>query len=341
MSAFPSEGAGRSCPLHYRYQPAVFAAEATAPLRGVEVMYVVGGLYGNELALHEVLRLFDAERGNKRLVFNGDFHWFDADPAVFDRIQRSVLAHHALRGNVETELGAEEEDGAADDAGCGCAYPAWVGDEVVERSNRILRRLRSAAGPAQRAELARLPMWLRADVGGLRVGIVHGDASSLAGWGFAQEHLRDASHRDTVRGWFGQAGVDVFACTHTCLPVFQSLRSGGALRWVCNNGAAGMPNFKGDSAGLLTRIAVHPYTGAQRRFGVTHGGVFIDAVGIEVDAAAVQRRFVAQWPPGSDAHRSYFERISCGPAYGLEDAVRSDDTPIPQMNAVALTESTP
>ncbi len=339
MSASPSESAGRSCPLHYRYPPSVFATAAPPALDGAEVLYVVGGLYGNELALHEVLRLFDAERGNKRLVFNGDFHWFDADPAVFDRIQRNVLAHHALRGNVETELAAETA--AADDAGCGCAYPAWVGDEVVERSNRILRRLRGAAGSAQRAALAALPMWLRADVGGLRVGIVHGDASSLAGWGFAQEHLREASHRDTVRGWFGQAGVDVFACTHTCLPVFQSLHSGGALRWVCNNGAAGMPNFKGDSAGLLTRIAVNPYTGAQRRFGVTHGGVFIDAVGIEVDAADVRRRFVAQWPPDSDAHRSYFERITRGPAYGIEDALRSDDAPTPQLNAVALTESTP
>lgn len=329
-SESPSEGAGRSCPLHYRYPPSVFAAAAPPALRGAEVLYVVGGLYGNELALHEVLRLFDAERGNKRLVFNGDFHWFDADPAVFDRIQRSVLAHHALRGNVETELAAEA---AADDAGCGCAYPAWVGDEVVERSNRILRRLRSAAGPAQRAELAALPMWLRADVGGLRVGIVHGDASSLAGWGFAQEHLRDASHRDTVRGWFGQAGVDLFACTHTCLPVFQSLRTGSSLHWVCNNGAAGMPNFKGDSAGLLTRIAVRPFAGPQRRFGVTHGGVFIDAIGIEVDAAEVQRRFVAQWPPGSDAHQSYFERITRGPTYGVEEAVRSDDTAAPTDRA--------
>lgn len=333
MSASPPEGAGRSCPLHYRYPPSVFAADAPAALRGAEVLYVVGGLYGNELALHEVLRLFDAERGNKRLVFNGDFHWFDADPAVFDRIQRSVLAHHALRGNVETELAAEESAGAADDAGCGCAYPAWVGDEVVERSNRILRRLRGAAGPAQRAELAALPMWLRADVGGLRVGIVHGDASSLAGWGFAQEHLREASHRDTVRAWFGQAGVDLFACTHTCLPVFQWLRTGSSLHWVCNNGAAGMPNFTGDSAGLLTRIAVHPFAGPQRRFGVTHGGVFIDAIGIGVDAAEVQRRFVAQWPPGSDAHQSYFERITRGPTYGVEDAVRSDDTAAPTDRA--------
>ncbi len=327
MSASPSEGAGRSCPLHYRYLPSAFAAAAPPALRGVEVLYVVGGLYGNELALYEVLRLFDAERGNKRLVFNGDFHWFDADPAVFDRIQRSVLAHHALRGNVETELAAEAGV-AQDDAGCGCAYPPWVGDEVVERSNRILRRLRSAAGPLQRAELAALPMWLRADVGALKVGIVHGDASSLAGWGFAQEHLRDATHRDTVRGWFGQAGVDVFACTHTCLPVFQALRTGGSQRWVCNNGAAGMPNFQGDRAGLLTRIACHPFDGPQKRFGVTQGHVFIDAIGIAVDAAEVQRRFIAQWPPGSDAHHSYFERITRGPAYGLEDAVRCDDAPV-------------
>ena len=336
MPASPSEPAGRSCPLHYRYPPSVFAAAAPPALRGAEVLYVVGGLYGNELALHEVLRLFDAERGNKRLVFNGDFHWFDADPAVFNRIQRGVLAHHALRGNVETELA---EAAAQDDAGCGCAYPTWVGDEVVERSNRILRRLRGAAGLAQRAELAALPMWLRADVGGLRVGIVHGDASSLAGWGFAQEHLREATHRDTVRGWFGQAGVDVFACTHTCLPVFQSLCTGGALRWVCNNGAAGMPNFAGDGAGLLTRIAMHPFDGPQRRFGVLHGDVFIDAIAIELDAADVQRRFVAQWPAGSDAHNSYFERISRGPAYRLQDALRVDETPAAATRSLGVSSA--
>jgi hypothetical protein len=345
VAASAAAAAGRSCPLHYRYPLSVFAAEAPVPLRAVEVLYVVGGLYGNELALHEVLRLFDAERGNKRLVFNGDFHWFDADPAVFDRIQRSVLAHHALRGNVETELAAEEAAGAADDAGCGCVYPAWVGDEVVERSNRILRRLRGAAGPAQRAELAALPMWLRADVSGLRVAIVHGDASSLAGWGFAQEHLREASHRDTVQGWFGQAGVDVFACTHTCLPVLQALRVEGSVRWVCNNGAAGMPNFASDSAGLLTRIATRPFDGPQRRFGVLHGEVFIDAIAIELDAADAQRRFVAQWPAGSDAHRSYFERISRGPAYRLQDALRADETPaapaIPILDPVPIRESTP
>ncbi len=263
----------------------MFASEAAAPLSNAEVLYIVGGLYGNELALHEVLRLFDGERGAKRLVFNGDFHWFDADPAVFDQVQRAVLAHHALRGNVETELA---DDTAAADAGCGCAYPSWVGDEVVERSNRILQRLRTAVDPAQRAQLAALPMWLRADVGGLRIGIVHGDATSLAGWGFAQEHLLDADHRDTVRTWFDDAGVDVFACTHTCLPMFQALHGGASIgtstRWVCNNGAAGMPNFASDGAGLLTRIALRPFVGPQRRFGAVQAGVHIDAIAIEVDA---------------------------------------------------------
>ena len=312
---------GRSCPLHYRYAPEGFARPAEVP--ALDVLYVVGGLYGNELALDRVLELFAAERGRARLVFNGDFHWFDADPDVFALVQRQVLAHTALRGNVETELAAEPA-GADDDAGCGCAYPDWVGDAVVERSNRILRRLRTAATGTQRVELAALPMTLRADVGNFRLGIVHGDAQSLAGWGFAQEHLREAPHRDTVRGWLARAQVDAFACTHTCLPVFQRLRGAcdASARWVFNNGAAGMPNFSSDPAGLLTRIALHPFDGSQRRFGVRQGEVFIDAIAIETDAAQVQARFLRQWAEGSNAHASYFERIAHGPSYRVDEAIR-------------------
>lgn len=316
---------GRSCPMHYRYAPEVFRADAPQHLQALEVLYVIGGLYGNELALERALDLFDRERGRKRLVFNGDFHWFDADPDMFARVQAAVLAHEALRGNVETELGSENGDGDSD-AGCGCAYPDWVGQGVVERSNRIHQRLRCAATPGQRAQLAALPMWQRADVGPLRLGIVHGDATSLAGWGFAQEHLRDAGHREQVRHWFERAGVDGFACTHTCLPVFQGLtgRHRSEPRWVLNNGATGMPNFAGDQAGLLTRVALSPFRGSERRFGVvsTSGNVHIDAIGVEFDADAWRERFCSQWPPGTDAHLSYFERIARGPAYELRDAVR-------------------
>ena len=320
LSVRPSPG--RSCPLHYRYRPEDFAVEAPAHLQSLDVLYVVGGLYGNELALARVLALFAQERGRKRLVFNGDFHWFDADPAVFATVHQAVLAHDAMRGNVETELASEV---AGDDAGCGCAYPDWVGDGVVERSNRILGRLRRATTTQQRAELSALPMWLRADVGPMRLGLVHGDATSLAGWGCAQEHLRDAGHRADVARWLDLAGVDAFACTHTCLPVFQAMPapSGRPARWILNNGAAGMPNFRGDTAGLLTRIAVEPLAGPGKRFGVAMGSeVVAEGIAIDIDAQAWRARFGAQWPAGSDAHESYFDRIVQGPAYEPADAVR-------------------
>lgn len=319
---------GRTCPLHYHYGPEAFQAAPHPDLTDVQVLYVVGGLYGNELALHQVLRLFEAETGRKRLVFNGDFHWFDVDTACFARIQREVMAHSALRGNVETELTAPALHA---DAGCGCAYPEWVGDAVVERSNRILARLWTAAQPEHRQQLAALPMWLKASVGGMVLGLVHGDAQSLAGWGFAQEHLRDPAHRQLARSWLARAGVDAFACTHTCLPVFQRLvlrPEALAHGWIFNNGSAGMPNFAGDSAGLLTRIATSPVLpahAAHRRAGVVQGGVHVDALAIEVDAAQVQQRFLSDWPLGSDAHASYFSRIAAGPDYHPHHVVRLED----------------
>src|SRR4051812_21816234 len=176
--------------MQYRYPPAVFDRSAE---HACDVLYVVGGLYGNESALDAVLALFERERGPKRLVFNGDFNWFDVDPEIFERLNERVLGFDALRGNVETELAAPS-DRADDDAGCGCAYPEWVGQGEVERSNRIVERLRSTASrfPQLVERLAALPMHRRVDVGNCRVAIVHGDATSLAGWGFSQELLRES-----------------------------------------------------------------------------------------------------------------------------------------------------
>jgi len=317
----PDTQAGRSCPLHYQYGPDVFNSAPDPLLSDLDTLYVVGGLYGNELALQEVLRLFEQEPGRKRLVFNGDFHWFDIDPAIFARVQAAVVSHVALRGNVETELAEDDPD---PEAGCGCAYPDWVGQDVVSRSNRILSQLRTATTPEQRAQLATLPMWRVAQVGNVRVGLVHGDAQSLAGWGFAQEHLRDPEHLPLVRRWFERAQVDVFASTHTCLPVFQQLSVPGRGRsaWVLNNGAAGMPNFQGDAAGLLTRIATVPFAGPQRRCTVQARSLHFEAIAIETPAAPAQARFLQQWPEGSDAHASYFSRIAAGPAYREADVIR-------------------
>ena len=317
---------GRSCPASYRYGP---HALRTEPSLHAESLWIAGGLYGNPLALAALLEAYERERGSKALVFNGDFHWFDVDVADFGRINDAVLAFHATRGNVETELATPQ-----DDAGCGCGYPDWVGDDTVERSNRILERLRATAErlPHTLAALRALPMHLVARVGDARIGIVHGDAESLAGWSFSQEALATDDGLRHAGEAFHAAGVDVFASSHTCLPVLQCFAGGQVL---VNNGAAGMPNFGGERYGLATRIALSP--AADSIYGVRRGALFIDAIPLRYDAPAWQRRFLQQWPPGSDAYESYFGRIVDGPRYSRESALRAmSDPDLPQQIITAL-----
>ncbi len=301
---------GRSCPLSYRYAPEELARGAE--LR-IDTLWVAGGLYGNPFALERLLELYEREPGSKALVFNGDFHWFDCRAEEWLAIDKQVQRHLATRGNVETELAAPLEG-----AGCGCAYPAWVDDGTVQRSNRIIERLRGAAQrhPAARESLARLPMHRVAEVGGERVAIVHGDAESLAGWGFSQEALDTLEGRRSARSAFARSGVRIFASSHTCLPVLQEFPG---ERVVVNNGAAGMPNFRGTRYGVATRIS--PVRG-NNLYAQRSGAVFVEAVAIDYDAEAWQRRFLAQWPEGSDAHRSYYQRIVSGPRYSPGQALR-------------------
>jgi hypothetical protein len=269
-------------------------------------------LYGNPHALQALLDAYLADSGSKALVFNGDFHWFDVAPEDFELIDETVLGFHAIRGNVETEIAAP-----GDAAGCGCAYPDWVGDATVEHSNRIIERLRATARKTGRdlRALAALPMHLVAEVGGERVGIVHGDATSLAGWNFSQEVLATAAGRARAELDFQRTGVGIFASSHTCLPVLRRFSRG---RILINNGAAGMPNFHGERYGIATRISVNASDAALYR--ARCGDVVAEAIPLRYDVMAWERRFVAQWPPGSDAHRSYYDRILNGPPYGIAEA---------------------
>ena len=147
MSAVePIDRAGRVCPADYVYSPKVFAR---LPDFGAETLYVVGGLYGNLAALDAVERLATQEMAPVTIVFNGDFHWFDAEPDWFAHIERGVARHRALRGNVETEIARADDIGA----GCGCAYPPSVSEDVVWRSNFISLQLRADAPAAARARL--------------------------------------------------------------------------------------------------------------------------------------------------------------------------------------------
>jgi hypothetical protein len=193
---------------------------------------------------------------------------------------------------------------------------------VVSRSNEILERLRASARlfPAERERLGALPMHLVARVGDARVGIVHGDAASLAGWGFAQDRLDDPAHARWVASAFRDAKVDVFACTHTCDAAMRRFDLGAASGIVANNGAAGMPNFEGARYGLLTRIGTRPFAGGERLYGIEGRGTTVEALRIDYDRDRWEARFLASWPPGSPAHASYYRRIVEGPRISRERA---------------------
>lgn len=298
---------GRVCPLRYRYGS---AAIARAPERSAEILYVIGGLYGNLPALDAIEAMACGEHGPVTLCFNGDFNWFNVDDAGFHAINERVLRHDAILGNVEAELGS-----GSDDAGCGCAYPDQVDQNTVERSNQIHAALKRTAArhPDLLARLDALPMVARYRVGEVRVGVVHGDSESLAGWRFDVTALDDPEQNDWRAESFALARVDVFASTHTCLPATRCYDHGGT-KVVANNGAAGMPNASGTRFGILTRIATtsspHP-----RLYGHAFQGTRIDALAINYDDAAWQERFLENWREGSPAWLSYFNRIVNGPDY--------------------------
>ncbi len=307
---------GRSCPLHYHYEPADLARSSVLE---TDCLYVIGGLYGNLAALDAILEMAAREPRSPVLIFNGDFNWFNIDRSGFEEINCRVLAHVALRGNVETEL-AGDDDGF----GCGCGYPEFVSDAEVERSNRIIERLRETARgfPELRSRLSALPMYISVKVGGTRVAIVHGDCESLAGWGLSQEALVADAQRARVQQWFAQARASVIASSHSCLPVMMDFETAQGPAVVINNGAAGMPNFRATHYGVITRIATQTVNYTPTLYGIHVANIRVDALAVNYDHARWERDFLANWPAGSAANASYYDRTVRGPRYDLDQAVR-------------------
>jgi hypothetical protein len=326
------------CGLSGRYAIDVFAGPALR-LRGTA--YVVGGLYGNSEALAAIEALAEAERCTGKtveVIFNGDHNWLNVDNASFAAINQSVLARRiVIAGNVEVELGGGL------DQGCGCAYPEHFDDGYVARSNGIISRLHATAQqfPEICERLASLPTTGVVQLGDVRIGVVHGDATSLAGWDFAADRLGSVArncHGDAtdaaqtpmsaIAQWFRGAGVDVFASSHTCLPVLASFVIDGQPRVIVNNGSAGMPNFRGTQYGVVTRFSEDGPAPFGRLYGRQLRGVHIDAVAVHYDHGQWRRRFVDNWPEGSDAAVAYAQRYSDGPDYALSDAVVNRITPL-------------
>ena len=81
---------------------------------------------------------------------------------------------------------------------------------------------------------------------------------SLAGWRFSRNTLELPAARCWLEDVRSASRIDVFASSHTGLPVLRDFSLDSVRLTVINNGAAGMPNFGGANYGVLTCISVEP-----------------------------------------------------------------------------------
>lgn len=304
--------AGRACPVDYRIAADAFAGPAA---QACDILYVVGGLYGNPFALDAIEEMLKAEDPGKKtlVVFNGDAHWFDKTAENFESLERRLQGYLPLVGNVEAELRRQEDVGV----GCGCAYPECTSDESVSRSNRIHRMLSIAVDehPELKEMLEGRPATLTVAVEGKKIGITHGDEKFIGGWDCSRESLQDIMRQDELDTFMRDNNIDVFVTTHTCAPVALTLARGVMI----NNGAAGLPNFLGDDFGLCIRIAAEPVEDSM--FETTIDGLHVQAVPVRYDNAAYVEWFDSLWNETSPAAISYRDRIVKGPDDCLSDSL--------------------
>ncbi|ELI6430246.1 hypothetical protein [Vibrio harveyi] len=306
---------GRSCPNSYRINlNDIISSESTH----MDTIYVIGGLYGNFEALKDIVKKknIEEDRTGKKvsLIFNGDFNWFNSDSESFEFINNIVLNNLAIQGNVEAELSNPSEN-----AGCGCAYPDYVTDDVVVNSNLIMDKMKECSKdfPEINMKLGLLSKFKKIKIGKLNILILHGDVESIAGWKLSIDSMPDIGRQSEIlSNWFESTGVDVFSCSHTCTPFIQNFNK----NIVINNGTAGMPNFKNSQFGVITRISrcksfITPL------YGTSVDDVFIDAIPVEW-GAEWNSWFEKQWPKGSPAWNAYIERIKNGTEFELEKAIR-------------------
>ncbi len=312
--------AGRACPADYRIAQDAFVGD---PQRTCDVLYVVGGLYGNPFALSAVNDLVAQEGADAKslVVFNGDMHWFDKTAENFAQLEERVAekGYVPLVGNVEAELCRQAEVGV----GCGCAYPDCTPDDAVSRSNHIHKMLSIAVDqqPQLKELLQGRPATMLVDVAGRKVAITHGDEKLIGGWDCSRESLQDVMRQDEVDSFMEANDIDVLVTTHTCAPVALRLARGA----VINNGAAGLPNFEGEHYGLAIRIAESPHEDAL--FGTELDGFYVQAVPVRYDHDVYLEWFDDLWDECSPAAISYRDRIVNGPNDQLDDSLLGGFSP--------------
>ncbi len=298
---------GRSCPLAYRYSAGALCQEPRSVSE--DVLYIIGGLYGNPWALDEIeqMALAEERQGHRvRLVFNGDFNWFNVSDSLFRNINNRVLDHTVSLGNVDYELAQPQcrrrlrlrLSGFRRSGRCGAVQPHHgAASGCCRGASRIFRR-----------RLSLLPRYRCLIFGGLKVLVVHGDPESLAGWGLAHEAFAEGND-NKLSEWFLASEADVIASTHTCLPVLWSGLVGERSRVVANNGAAGMGNLQSGPPWAdypdrpVQPRGIEPVAGFSARACMSHCCPWT----LTSDAWLPQ--FDRLWPAGSPAAVSYRNRI--------------------------------
>ena len=324
------KGKGRRtiCDLSYRYTPETIGATPTE-LATSSTIYVIGGLYGNRYNLEGILNLAEQEQEHPQLIFNGDFNFFNYEEEDFISINNTVRLFTATKGNIEDVISKSRPD-LFD---CGCDYPSSVSSEYIDRSNEIAGRLHSTAHLNDDSEsilqfLRELPMFRRIEMSsGHVVGILHGDAHSLSGWNFSHENLANDSSSSPPSSsslsaiqWLNEARCDVFACTHTCLPIMVNF---GGKKAIVNNGSAGIPNFGGKSSGVITRISINIDTVPLSSLYSTiiSDCIRIDAIAIDYNHEEfLFKKFLVDWPEGSPGYINYYDRLRNGTNLRIQDA---------------------
>lgn len=287
---------GRNCSLDY-----ILKKDWARDAKQCEsdVLYAVGGLYGNRYALDIINE--KAREENAHIIFNGDMHWFDVKSDDFLNVEENSKGTKLL-GNVEYEL-----INPNDDLGCGCNYPEDVSEGVVERSNVIHRMMKDNLSNLDILDDIKVRnKTLALEFFGKKIAITHGDEVSVSGWACSHDNLQKKERQEQLSDWLFKNEVDILATTHTCLPVVYN--NGSAI--VVNNGAAGMANVKNETYGLITRIAKTQSKGAIISEKIDD--LFVELVKIDFDIKLFLEWFEKTWTDDSPASISYKNRIING-----------------------------
>ncbi|MGX7112761.1 hypothetical protein [Gemella cuniculi] len=291
------EEKGRNCSIDY-----ILKKDWLEKVKKIdkEVVYIVGGLYGNRFAL-DIINNF-SKKENAQIIFNGDMHWFDVQKDDFLKIENLSKNSIKLLGNVEYELISKNNF-----LGCGCNYPKNVDSGVVERSNIIHNMMKNnLTEDSVLKEIKKRSKTMVIDLFGKKVAITHGDEKSMSGWECSHDNLKNKTRQNELDSWFVKNNVDILATTHTCLPALYN----NGKNIVVNNGAAGMANLKGTTYGLITRIAKSQHKEAIISEKIAD--IYVELVKIDFSIDDFLEWFEICWDENSPASISYKNRILNG-----------------------------